>query len=255
MSRIVWVSMLCAVAVSGSAFGQVNLLDANPASATFNNPSFERPDVEFALNDADVWTEGGPRVMTDTPGGTFPIMAGVGVFENPATAEGGRINGADGSQLGYIFSHTLNDFFTGQPVDHSTSQVLGLTFEAGKQYQLTIGFANAQAVAGTDSELKFALFDASNPSVDLAFDVLSSTDLNGTALTDFSVTTDPITGGTVGEQIGIRITTHTDISSSSARGQFDFDNVRLTVVPEPGTAGLSVLAASATLSLRARRRR
>jgi hypothetical protein len=255
------VALLCVLMSGGVAFGQSNLLDGDPNSPTFNNPSFERPDVQFAQNEVDAWTESGPNVLTDTPGGTFPTRAGVGVFENPATAQEGRIAGADGTQLGYIFSHTLNDFFTNQPVDHALTQVIGTTFNPGAHYQLTIGFANAQAVAGTDAVLTFSLFayDASNPAAEqlLAFDTLTSSDLSGTTLTDFAATTPAITGDAVGKQIGIRIHTRTDPNSSSVRGQFDYDNVRLTVVPEPAGAATCVAASSAGLLLRraGRRRR
>jgi hypothetical protein len=248
-------ALLCALVLPGGvAFGQ-NLLDGDPNSPTFNNPSFERPDVAEVQPTADKWTLGGPTTLVDVPGIPFPVplQAGCGVFENPATTAGGRIEGANGSQLAYIFSHTQADVNTNQRVDHSFTQVLPTTFVLGNQYQLQIGFANAQAVAGTDAELKFALFDASNPSTDLVFDTLSSADLNGTSLTDFAIVTTPVTGDAAGHQIGIRIMTHTDVGSSSAQGQFDFDNVRLTIVPEPG--GVALCAVAAGLFMRRGRRR
>src|SRR5215204_3760618 len=86
-----------------SALGQVNLLDSDPSSPTFNNPSFERPDTTFVSIVADKWELTGPKTIVDIPPfGSVPIVAGTGVFENPPPGDAGRLAGADGSQIAYI---------------------------------------------------------------------------------------------------------------------------------------------------------
>src|SRR5688500_16225491 len=76
------VSMMCAVALPGATFGQANLLDSNPSSPTYNNPSFESPDVDFALNTMAKWQREGPNIFTDNPLAP-PDLYGVGIFDNP----------------------------------------------------------------------------------------------------------------------------------------------------------------------------
>jgi hypothetical protein len=233
-----------------------NLLDSNPASPTFNNPSFELPDVAFVGVQTDKWTLTGPTQLVDFPPfGVVPVIAGCGIFENPAGA--GHLDGADGSQIAYIFANTINDVMTSQPVDHAFTQVLPRTLAAGEQYRLTVGVANATAAPPPNSVLTMSLFafDSANPTVEqlLASTPVSNTNgqLNGVSLTDFSAMTPLIGGAAVGKQIGIRISTHTDPTAASAQGQFDFDNVRLTLVPEP--AGAALLAIGAFAAGRRRR--
>jgi hypothetical protein len=251
---------VCAgMALAGRACGQ-NLLDSNPGSPTYNNPSFESPDTPFVNTTADKWTTSGPTQLVDIgpPFGTVPIIAGCGIFENPPTVPGGRISGADGSQLAYIFANSIPDSLNGQVMDHAFTQVTSLTLQAGKQYQLTMGVANAQSAPPPDSVLTMSLFayDAANPGVEQLIaskQITNNGDLNGLSLTDFSAPSGVIGGSTIGKQIGIRITTHTDPRPASSTGQFDFDNIRLTLIPEPGSA--LMLASAAFLTLRSHRRR
>jgi hypothetical protein len=54
------------------------------------------------------------------------------------------------------------------------------------------------------------------------------------------------------KHIGIRISTQTTPKTPAATGQFDFDNVRLTVIPEPASASMLVLAGAIALGARRR---
>jgi hypothetical protein len=241
---------------AGSAAGQANLLDADPLSPAFNNPSLEQPVTDFVAIAAEKWTTSGPRRIVDIPPfGQVPIIAGAGIFLNPADVASGRITNADGLQLGYLFANSMPDALTSEVMDHAFTQILPRTLAAGEQYQLTIGFAHAGQAPPPDSVLTMSLFafDSLNPSAEqlLASKTLTVADVNGVTLTDFFATTDPITGDAVGKQIGIRISTHTDPRPASATGQFDFDNVRLTQVPEPA----GILAAAPFVAAAAMRRR
>ena len=257
-------TVLCALAMSsGAAFGQ-NLLDSDPNSPTYNNPSFESPDIPFALNVMDKWKREGPGIFNpDNPAQTEPDLLGIGVFDNPPDESGGHLQDADGAQVAYIFSHSLPQGFpqtlTGTPIDHAVSQVLtNLTYGSGNYYQLKIGFANATSVASTVSTLTYSLFATTDPNAtngtELVSDTIKSNELNQIELQDFSIVTPQVAGAVDGQFIGIRISTHTEAADMfNSPGQFDFDNVRLTIVPEPSTAALLVTGALGLLTARRRR--
>ena len=249
-----FVFMICVLGLTGvAAFGQ-NLLNAS------NNPSFETPDVPegpFSVSLAAApWVLTGPTVPIDVGiGFPVPLIVGCGIFDNPSGA--GQITNAHQDQLAYIFANSYAGSLPGDPTDHAFTQILPLTFEAGKQYQLAIGFAYAQALPPADSVLTMSLFayDSGNPLIEelLASETVTVAEVNGLTLTDFFAATNGISGSAIGKQIGMRISTHTAPKLPSATGQFDFDNVRLTVVPEPTSA---ILCAGAVLwAVGTRRRR
>ena len=223
--------------LAASAFGQVNLLDADPNSPTFNNPSFESPDTTFVSIVADKWELTGPKSIVDIPPfGSVPIIAGCGIFANPDDSR--HLAGADGSQLAYIFGNSFTSQEPGDStVDHAFTQHTQLTLAAAKEYELTIAFANAQSVPGPECALTMSLFafDSSNPSAEslLASKTITSAELDTVTLTDFPVFTAPVSGATIGKQVGIRVSTHSPVSPFPGGGQFDFDNVRLSIA-EPG---------------------
>jgi hypothetical protein len=189
--------------------------------------------------------------------GPVPLNIGAGVFDNPSTVAAGQIANIHGEQLAYIFANSYASAVPGDPMDHAFTQILPATFEAGKQYELAIGFAHAQAAPPADSVLTMSLFayDSGDPLVEqlMAAETLTVADVNGAALTDFFTTTDVISGTAIGKQIGIRISTQTAPKSPASTGQFDFDNVRLTAIPEP--VGASVVGGVAILLFGPRRRR
>jgi hypothetical protein len=249
-NRLVFV--ICVLAVPAlTALGQ-NVLNAA------NNPSFETPDVaEGPFNvslQAPPWALTGPTVVTPTPFGDLPLVIGAGVFDNPSG--GGQITNPHGEQLAYIFANSYAGSLPGDPIHHAFTQILPLTYQPDNEYELAIGFAHAQAVPPADSVLTMSLFayDAGNPSVEqlMASETLTVNDVNGATLTDFFASTNGISASAIGKQIGIRISTQTAPKTPSATGQFDFDNVRLTVIPEPASASMLVLAAAMALGARRR---
>ena len=249
-----------ALATSTVAFGQ-NLLDSNPASPTYNNPSFESPNVDSVGIGADKWLADGPTI---DPGLGFPVLAGAGVFENPTddpntVGPDGHLENMDGTQAAYLFARSFADSQSGQVKDHSFTQVTQILAQAGAQYQLSVGVANAGSAPPPDSTLTISLFAQDGAteiplaSAAIKNDGVTSPALNGLAFVDFFATTDPIAGAAVGKQIGIRLQTRTDAQAPSVNGQFDLDDVQLTIVPEP--AGLVLFAGGAALLAGRRRRR
>ena len=249
------------LATTTVTFGQ-NLLDSNPLRPTYNNPSFESPDVAAVGLGAAKWTADGPTI---DPGLGFPILAGCGVFENvpddPDTpGSDGHLENIDGTQAAYLFARSFPDFSTGQVKDHSFTQVTQILAQAGAQYQLSVGVANAGAAPPPESTLTISFFalDGSTEiplaSTAIKNDGVTSPGLNGLAFFDFFATSGPIAGAAVGKPIGIRLQTHTTPQNPSITGQFDLDDVQLTIVPEP--AGLALLAGAAgVLGSRCGRRR
>jgi hypothetical protein len=238
-------------ATSASAHGQ-NLL------TSANNPSFESPDVSFVGLSAPPWVLDGPQTLQDIPPfGLVPVIAGTGIFENPADPDPSRLANADGSQIAYIFANSFADVITGQVKDHSFTQVLtGTTYQSGQKYELRVDVANATSVPPADSVLTLALF-SHDPTNAVADQILSSipitaAQLNGETLDPFSTTTDAIAGAAIGKEIGVRISTHTAPATPSLTGQFDFDNVRVTIVPEP--TGAAALLCGGLLAAGLRRR-
>ena len=242
MRSCLWV-VLIAVAFFTSITSAATML---PVLTPADNPSFESPDTTFIDLTAPPWVLTGPTHLVNVPPfGLIPIVEGAGIFENPPTVPGGRITNADGSQLAYIFANSSADFFSGQVMDHAFTQVIDDTVQAGETYTLTIGFANAQSAPPADSVLTMSLFafDSGDSSEQLlASQTVTAADLNGLTLTDFSAQTVPIAGSAIGKQIGMRISTHTLEKPASATGQFDFDNVRLFVTPEPSSAAICTIA-------------
>lgn len=226
-----------------------------------NNPSFETPDTPFVDIQAPPWVLTGPRTLQDFPGAPQPVLivAGTGIFENPPPSDPSHLANATGSQIAYIFANSFADVPTGEVRDHAFTQVLDDTYVAGQQYRLTVDLANASVPPPSNSVLTLALFayDSANPGVELplASTAVTPAMLNGETLEPFTATTAAIAGGAAFKQVGVRISTHTDPTVASATGQFDFDNVRVTVVPEPVTAATAGLLGTALLAGRRRRRR
>src|SRR5262249_11367255 len=161
-------------------------------SPTFNNPSFERPDTDFVDITPEKWTTSGPRrIVNIPPFGSVPILAGCGIFENPETTGGGRLDGSDGTQITYIFANSMPDAVTGQVRDHAFTQIVPVPLQAGQRYTLTMGVANAQAAPPPDSVLTMSLFavNPGNPGVEIplaARNISNNGETNGLTLVDFS---------------------------------------------------------------------
>jgi hypothetical protein len=251
-------AVIAAVAICG-----LNL-QATPLSVpNFSFESQTAPNVYPYVNgNVDSWAKAPePAYWLPLTGGFFPWDGTAGLFldVNPYANH-------LGSQAGYILGfpqatlfqdYNSVDWHGGAPT-HDFDQV----FEIGKAYTLTIGvFGKNTLTPGSTLKLSLYYVDNLNQHVDVG-----STTITYSAaafpegppwnLIDFNVNVGYVQASDAwaGQHIGIQLESTTPLPLASF-GNWDFDNVRLEVVPEPGTFGLLAAGISGLLLQWARRRR
>lgn len=161
-----------------------------------------------------------------------------------------------GAQAGYILAFPQVTLFQ----DFSTSPSFTATYEVGKSYDLTLGVFGKSTLA-PGSTLLMSLFyrdDANNKvtvgSTTITYSAAAFPTSGPLALVDYSVTIPTVqaTDAWAGKHIGIQLESTTPLELTTG-GNWDFDNVRLTAVPEPTSAALLGLGAMTWLARRARR--
>lgn len=234
---------------------------AGAASLPVANPSLESPVVDTTFLPVSLavtgWATAGPSgdVDVDGPGPDPARNSGTGTFPNPASGPS-RFTNARGNQLAYIFTTTGEEF----------QQTLAggfQTISGDNVYGVTVAVGNATAAPAPTDQLLIQLFyTVGNDSpLDPTKRVFVATravrndaadGLSGTALKDFSAFSAPILPGSPAAGRSINVL----ISTIGAGGtQFDFDDVRVTSVPEPGVALALAVGMPAVAGLRRRRRR
>jgi hypothetical protein len=166
----------------------------------------------------------------------------------------------DGNQAGYILAVPQVALFQ----DYSTSPThdFSATYDVGKAYSLTVGvYGSARLFEGSTLDLSLYYLDGSGNHV-----TVRSTAVTYTAaafpttaplsLVDFSVYVPTVQAGDAwaGQHIGIELESAIPLGLTSF-GNWDFDNVRLSAVPEPGSATLLTLGFGALVACRFPRRR
>ncbi len=172
--------------------------------------------------------------------GSFGIpwygTAGVFVDNNPY---GNRV----GTQAGYILAFPQVSLF--QDYDSSPTHDFNATFEIGQAYNLTVGIFGKNSIQpGSTLELSLYYRNDQGDKVAVGSTVITysadafpvSTYLN---FIDFQVNVGPVQPGDAwaGKHIGIQLESTIPIELTSG-GNWDFDNVRLTAVPEPTALAL-----------------
>lgn len=233
-----------------SALGMTSAVYAGPVS--ISNPSFELPSTTFVDTRVDGW------LKTPAPVWFDPALAGgaswdqtSGVFANSPSGQPSHITNVDGSQALYVFALPTAGLF----------QVLPATFEAGMQYDLSVGIfgGGGNMPEGTTFLLGLSYLDGANL-VPLATTTVTHSAAafpTTTLFKDYSVYLPRVGEGDAwaGKNIGIQLIA----TSGTGVGYWDLDNVRLTatVVPEPGTWALlgvgGALTAMAVRGVRSRR--
>lgn len=227
---------------------------------TVPNSSFESPAAPSSypyVNIAiDSWQKNPePAFYTPAFGGYgIPWVGTAGVFldVNPYLNH-------DGSQAGYLLAVPQVALF--QDYNSSATHDFNATFEVGKAYNLTIGiFGKSSLTAGSTLELSLYYRDGSDNRVTVGSTLVSysaaafpATPLN---FIDYVVNVPTVQAGDAwaGQHIGIQLASTIPIELTSF-GNWDFDKVRLTAVPEPGSLSLLLVGLGGVLLARGRFRR
>lgn len=163
----------------------------------------------------------------------------------------------DGSQAGYILGFPEVTLF--QDYDSSPTHDFDATFEVGQSYNLTVGlFGKSSLAPGSTLELSLYYRDQSDAMVvvgatTVTYSLASFPDTPPLNLVDHQVNIPSVQAGDAwaGEKIGIQLKSTSPIELATG-GNWDFDNVRLTAVPEPAAVGFIALGLGGLLVWRRR---
>ena len=121
------------------------------------------------------------------------------------------------------------------------SQGVGATFEVGRSYALSVGALGGGGITeGSTLQLGLFYLDAGNalsPVMVTPITYTAAAFPNSTHLIEFQALSSAVAAGDpwAGKQIEVGLFS----SSGTGSGYWDVDNVRLSVVPEPGTLTLA----------------
>jgi hypothetical protein len=155
-----------------------------------------------------------------------------------------------GSQAGYMLG--FPEVSLSQDYNSSPTHDFNATFDVGKSYNLTIGVFGKNTLA-TGSTLRLSLYyldGANNPltvgATTITYSAANFPVTNPLNLIDFQVNVPTVQAGDAwaGKHIGIQLLSTTPLELATG-GNWDFDNVRLTAVPEP--AGVALLSLGGVL--------
>ncbi len=255
---------LLVVAVGlGIIFVSGSTLRAQPI--TVPNFSFESQSgvgYPFGANPSvDSWQKiAEPAYYTPAFGNSVPPWySTAGVFLGTAPNSLNPYANLLGNQAGYILAFPQVTLF--QDYDSSPTHDFDATFEIGKSYNLTIGlFGKNTLPPGSTFQLSLYYHDDLNNKVTVGATTATYSAANFPVtpilnLIDYQVNIAMVQAGDAwaGRHIGIQLQSTIPIELSSGRN-WDFDNVRLTAVPEPNAITILALGVGGLL-IRMRSRR
>ncbi len=248
--------LACILSTSG-------ILQAQPIFVP--NHSFESQSgvgYPFGANPSvDAWQKiAEPGYYTPVFGNSVPPWyATAGVFVGTAPNSPNPYANLLGTQAGYILAFPQVTLF--QDYDSSPTHDFNATFEVGKSFNLTIGLFGKNLLApGSTFQLSLYYRDNLNNKVTVGATTATYTAANFPVtpilnLIDYSVNIPTVQAGDAwaGQHIGIQLESTVPLELTSGRN-WDFDNVRLTAVPEPSTITMLALGLGGVLmKLRTRR--
>lgn len=221
MSRKITSCVLLVLAIFGTALSNVG--SANSISIT--NASFENPKLDDGAyttpKDGDGWCSwtsgGGASYIINPDSSSYASASGSGT---PTGANGANL-------LGIV---------TGLNVAAETVawQDVGSTFEDGKTYRLDVAVGKRLVGLAPADTFSISIRTAANTT--LAQYNGTADDLTSGAFVDKSVSYTVSNSAVVGS--GIRVMLGLGTGSHGYQQAIDFDNVRLSTIPEPGTLAL-----------------
>lgn len=203
----------------------------------------------------DAWQKNAEPAFFGMISGGLPWYGTAGAFIGTAPNSPNPYANLDGTQAGYILAFPQVALFQ----DYSISPAFDATFEIGKSYNLTLGVYGSSLLApGSTLQLSLYYRDDLNNKISLGATTITYTAatfpvVTGPSLIDYSVNLPTVQAGDAwaGKHIGIQIESTTPMELTSGRN-WDFDNVRLTAVPEPASLGLLGLGGLMLVRLRRR---
>lgn len=164
-----------------------------------------------------------------------------------------------GTQAGYILPYSqvalFQDYTTTDWNDAAPTHDFNAQFTVGKGYQLTVGLFAKNMTAGSSLQLSLYYRDSLNNPVTVGSTTITysaaSFPLNSSLnLIDYEVNVPCVQAGDAwaGQNIGIKL----ESLNGDGTGNWDFDNVRLTAVPEPASLGLLGFGLGGMLLVRGR---
>jgi hypothetical protein len=243
------------IAVVVAVITATGAIPSGAQSIAVPNFSFESPPTPFVNISLGSWQKNSEPAFYGPAFGGYGIpwngTAGVFLDVNP-------YQNHDGMQAGYMLAVPQVALF--QDYNSSPTHEFDATFDVGKAYQLTIGvFGKSSLAQGSMLELSLYYRDGFENKVSVGSTVVTySAESFPTAsplnFIDFSVNIPTVqaTDPWAGQHIGIQLESAIPIEATSF-GNWDFDNVRLSVVPEPASMGLLTLGFCGLFLVRVRR--
>jgi len=237
--------ILAGILALGSPFGAFGA-----AAVPVLNPSFESPVVPPgfpAYPVIDSWQKTPQPPGVPLPGGiTWEQLTGV--FPNTPMGAPDHIDNMDANQAAYLFSIPGVGIF----------QDLSATYGVGQSYNLTLGVIGGGGGMMNGSTLLLSLYyrDAENNMVTIGgLPIVFSPGAfpTTTHFLDQTLSLPAVQAGDpwAGRNIGVELLATTGVGD----GYWDVDNLRLQVVPEPGSLGLMTAGIGGLLAVWVRRAR
>jgi len=224
--------------------GAVHAQTINVPNGSFESPM---PPAGFpATPQVDVWLKSPQPPEIPLPGGiTWEQLAGV--FPNTPSSSPDHIENVTGNQAAYMFAIPGVALF----------QQLNAAFTVGNSYTLSLDILGGGGITeGSSFLMSLYYLDGANSPVTAGATPITYTAAgfpNPTHLYEYSLTLPAVQPGDTwaGKNIGVQLLS----TFGTGAGYWDVDNVRLAVVPEPGTISLLALGAGGLLLARWRARR
>lgn len=243
-------SLACAITstfalIAGTAALNAQVFSGNAVPVP--NGSFESPTAPmsppYVNTMVDSWEKPTEPAYYDAAIGTpfgIPWEGTAGVFfdTNPYANH-------DGTQAAYLLGFPQVALF--QDYDSTPTHEFDATYQVGYAYTLAVGIFGKNLAPGSTLEVSLYYRDGSNAKImvgsqTVVYSMMTFPTNLPLSLVDFTVDVPVVQASDAwaGQHIGIQLESTTPLQLSTG-GNWDFDNISLTSVPEPSSLGLLVL--------------